>query len=266
MLKFSPENAKTRKLYPILKDWLSGRKIFSLDLLSGKFCPFAKLCKSQVEVVDGKRKIKDGKHTEFRCFSASQEVLFPHVFKNREHNSTLLRSCRSEKQITELIDSSLPTNAGVVRIHVGGDFFNRWYFKGWLNVAQKHPNTLFYTYTKSLPYWVENRKEVDRLPNFVLTASYGGSQDELIASENLRFAQVISESWVCEKIIKRGASHVPKLGTHYDGLAIDHDDSHASLPHKRGESFALLLHGPQPKGSDASKSRSILGGLGEYKR
>ena len=46
------------------------------------------------------------------------------------------------------------------------------------------------------------------------------------------------------------------------GLEIDHDDAHA-LGKK---SFALLLHGTQPKGSEASKALQVLrkAGKGGY--
>ena len=39
------------------------------------------------------------------------------------------------------------------------------------------------------------------------------------------------------------------------GMVIDHDDTSAFMQDK---SFALLLHGVQPKGSDASKALSVL--------
>jgi hypothetical protein len=38
------------------------------------------------------------------------------------------------------------------------------------------------------------------------------------------------------------------------GLVIDHDDSHAAIPSQRYNSFALLIHGQQPKGSKASEA------------
>ena len=36
------------------------------------------------------------------------------------------------------------------------------------------------------------------------------------------------------------------------GLEIDDDDTHASDPTKRDNDFALLIHGVQPKGSEAA--------------
>ena len=73
MLKFSKANAKTAKLalVPSLAKYLAnGRKVYSLDLLSGFYCPFAKECLSKAVVeADGSRHIEDGEHTKFRCFS-----------------------------------------------------------------------------------------------------------------------------------------------------------------------------------------------------
>ena len=96
MLKFSKANAKTQALAndAELADYLTDkRKIYSLDLLSGYSCPYAKKCLSKAVVQDnGKRKIKDGKHTEFRCFSASQEVQYTNVYNSRKHNFDLLRN------------------------------------------------------------------------------------------------------------------------------------------------------------------------------
>ena len=50
------------------------------------------------------------------------------------------------------------------------------------------------------------------------------------------------------------------------GLIIDHDDSHAANPSWRDESFALLIHGTQPAGSDAAVALKALKGKGTYSR
>ena len=88
MLKFSKANAKTEALKQVdeLKPYLEGkRKIYSLDLLSGYSCPAAHDCLSKaVADENGKRKIKDGPHTKFRCFSASQEVQYTNVYNSRK--------------------------------------------------------------------------------------------------------------------------------------------------------------------------------------
>ena len=49
-------------------------------------------------------------------------------------------------------------------------------------------------------------------------------------------------------------------------LIIDHDDSHAANPTWRDESFALLIHGTQPAGSEAATALKELKGKGSYSR
>ena len=252
MLKFSKANAKTQALAndAELAEYLQGnRKIYSLDLLSGWSCPHAKDCLSKAIVQDnGKRKIKDGKDTQFRCFSASQEVQYTNVYNSRKHNFDLLRNLRYN-DMYELIDSSLPKNAGIVRIHVAGDFFSEEYMHAWYTVALNNPKILFYAYTKSLRFWLAIN-EFPILHNFVLTASYGGRDDHMIDQFNLRSAKVVFSEAEAEEL----------------GLAIDHDDSHAAKPTLRDDSFALLIHGTQPAGSEASTALKKLKGKGSYSR
>jgi hypothetical protein len=251
MLKFSNANAKTEALkkVPELAEYLKDkRKIYSLDLLSGYSCPYAKACLSKAVVQsDGRRKIKDGVHNEFRCFSASQEVQYTNVFNSRKHNFDLLR--QSENMDLLLMDS-LPKNAGIVRIHVAGDFFNSEYMWAWWLTASENPNVLFYAYTKSLRYWVDVVEEMPILDNLVLTASYGGSNDYMIDAHGLRSTKVVFSEAEAEKL----------------GLEIDHDDSHAARPSLRNQDFALLVHGTQPKGSEAATALKELKGKGSYSR
>ena len=258
MLYFSDANNKLKALYDVahLHDWLvPHRKVYSLDLLSGWSCPFAKECLSKVHETGNLTKsgnpqviLKDGKDTLFRCFSASQEVLLPNVYKRRKHNFDTLRNMSSVNDMIGEIDSNLPDDAGILRWHVGGDFFNSKYFFAAINVALMNPTKLFYAYTKSLRYWIQYR---DVLPlNFILTASRGGRDDWMISEYGLRESIVVfSEAEAEEK-----------------GLEIDHDDSHAAIPSWQDFSFALLIHGVQPKGSKASKAVSALKGKGSYGR
>lgn len=244
MLKFSPANAKLVKL-----EKKTG-KLYSFSMLSGHNCPFAKDCLSRaVKQNDGTMKIVDGKDTVFRCFSASQEVLFPAVYAQRKHNQDAIRSCKNDRaKMREMILEALPLKSKVIRIHIGADFITANYFRAWCDVARLTPNVLFYAYTKSLRFWVADR---DYIPeNMVLTASRGGLEDSLISQHNLREAVVVfSEAEAAEK-----------------GLAIDTDDSHAALPELRNKSFALLIHGVQPKGSEAGKAVRELNGVGSYRK
>ena len=252
MLKFSNANAKTEALKndSELAEYLTDkRKIYSLDLLSGYSCPYADECLSKAVVQeDGKRKIKDGKNTKFRCFSASQEVQYTNVYNLRKHNFDMLRKL-SCGEMVDMIDKSLPKNAGIVRIHVAGDFFSQQYMDAWYSVAVANPDILFYAYTKSTRFWVL-QNEFPILHNFVLTASMGGRLDYVTENYGLRKAVVVfSEAEAAEL-----------------GLEIDHDDTHAAKPSLRNQDFALLIHGTQPAGSEAAQALKELKGKGSYSR
>ena len=249
--KWSKANTKLKKLYKhrdgILSNWLDvkhGRKyaqVYSLDLQSGVSCPMAHKCFSVARERDnGTRFIQDGKHTEFRCFSASQEAQYTGVYKKRRANFEFLRPL-DRHDIANLLHDTLPVDAGIVRAHVAGDMFKESYFRAWLDLAKARPHVLFYAYTKMLNLWIKHRDIVERLPNFVLTASRGGKLDHLIEEHGLREARVVLSPDECSD-----------LGP------IDDDDSHAANPATRNDSFRLLIHGTQPPGSDASKALQIL--------
>lgn len=227
MLKFSFSNSKLAK----------GIATFSLP--SGWSCPFAGDCLSKANRETGK--VTDGKDCKFRCFSASQEAVYKNVRLARWHNFDLLKG-KTVEGMVNLIQEALPM-VRMVRIHVGGDFFSQNYFDAWLAVANRNPNTIFYAYTKSVKYWIARRAVIPS--NFILTASRGTKDDALIDKYNLRCAEVVfSEQEAIDK-----------------GLEIDHDDSHA---YTNGPSFALLIHGTQPAGSEAGKAKAKLKGKGSY--
>ena len=142
----------------------------------------------------------------------------------------------------------MPDNLGICRIHVAGDFFNPNYMKAWVMVAKLNEDRLFYAYTKSLKFWLDM---VDDIPyNMVMTASYGGRDDHLIATKGLRSATVVFSEAEADRL----------------GAEIDHDDSHAAQPSLRNDSFALLLHGTQPAGTEAADALKALKGKGSYSR
>lgn len=230
MLKFSPANTKLQKLekvkaiQPYLDD---GRKVYSLDLLAGHTCPFAHNCLSRV--IEGK--IQDGKHTKFRCYAASLEVLYKNVYAAHKFNTDLVRAA---PDIFSLLHSSMPKNLGVLRIHSSGDFFNQKYFDAYVKLAELNADRLFYAYTKNLNVWIKRKNNLP--PNLVLTASYGGKLDHLIKPNKLRYAKVI--------LYKEDSND----------LEIDDNDSHAADPSKRNQNFCLLIHGQQMPNSEAQRA------------
>jgi hypothetical protein len=187
---------------------------------------------------DGKLgKIVDGPDQEFRCFAASLEAVFKGFRDNNSSNLELLKACETETDMVNLINSSLPAQAQVVRIHISGDFFSQTYFNAWVRVALANVNVRFYAYTKSLKFWLAMR---DVIPsNMHLTASEGGKFDSLIAEHRLKNSRVVFS-------VEEAALL---------GLTIDHDDSHAA---DGDDSFALLLHGMQAKGSKAAAAMKLI--------
>jgi len=242
LLKFSVGNAKLKK------DTL----IF--DLPAGKVCPGALNCHSWVNVdKDGKRSIKDGKFTEFRCYAASQEVLYTALFQKRQYNLNLILEALKEDQkqksffsdtallILRSLDRYETKNIKKVRIHSSGDFFNMAYLDAWLAVAKIKPHLKFYFYSKSLDLFLNKP-----LPkNVYLTASYGGLYDHLIKDNFKRYAVVV---------YSKSEAYTLGLLHNGQGYKIDKDDSSCFI----NRPFALLLHGSQPKGSTASKALQAI--------
>ena len=241
LLKFGNPNAKLKAL---AKKKNLTLKTFSLP--SGWTCPGAKDCLSKADRATGK--IKDGKDTEFRCFQASAEAVYPSLRNMVWNNFDLIKAAMTDawryskdkvQAVANLICDSLPNKFDILRVHVGGDYFSKEYLLAWVEVAKRNPDKIFYSYSKSLHFF----SEVELPSNLILTASRGGKFDNLIEENAFKEAVVVfSEDEAAEK-----------------GLDIDHDDSHALGT----ESFALLLHGTQPKGSIASKALSALRAAGK---
>tara|TARA_R100001463_G_scaffold125142_3_gene182447 strand:+ start:1022 stop:1675 length:654 start_codon:yes stop_codon:yes gene_type:complete len=185
-------------------------------------------------------KIHDGPSCKFRCWAASHEARIKSARDNAWANYVELQKRTTDQMTNIIVDSLLPIHnkyvsnhqqTPIVRIHVGGEFFSEKYFLAWLNVAKHFKSTQFYAYTKALPFWVVS---MDNIPdNVELNASRGGRFDHLIDEYKLKEARVVYDEQTANDL----------------GMEIDHDDSHAYTP---GPSFALLLHGTQPAGSDAS--------------
>lgn len=158
--------------------------VYEWNLPTGSSCPFALECKVTVDRATGKFDVKKG---AYRCYAASAER-FPGVREHRWKNFELVKQGGIPK---------IPKDCHSLRIHMSGDFFNQAYFDMWLKLANENPDVEMWAYTKSLQYWV-NR--IDSIPkNLVLTASYGGRQDELIEKHNLKNVMVFNNQSLVPK-------------------------------------------------------------------
>ena len=230
LLKFTFENAK-----------LKG--IWHYSLPSGFTCPGAKSCKTFADRITGKitdeQTPVDGQ--AFRCYAAMDEARRPNVRKTRWDNFDLLKG-KTISQIVDLIVSSIKETGlkrgGTLRVHIGGDYFSQIYFNAWMKVASFFPNIVFYSYTKSIKFLLEYITAYGGLPkNFVFTCSRGGKYDNLIPSTMVKSAKVFFSDDEAKAL----------------GLDIDHTDD---LAISGSDDFALVIHGSQPAGSEASKALS----------
>lgn len=152
--------------------------VYEWNLPTGTTCPFALECKVVVDRVTGKFDIKRG---QYKCYASSSER-FPAVRNHRWNNFEFVKNGNVPE---------IPKDCKAIRIHASGDFFNQKYFDMWLQLAKDNPHIEMWAYTKSVGYWVERINEIP--DNFILTASYGGKQDDLIKKHNLKNVMVYSD-------------------------------------------------------------------------
>jgi hypothetical protein len=209
------------------------KDIYTFSLPAGWTCPGAQSCLAKVNRKTGK--LSDGENTIVRCFSASEEAVYTAVRQIRWHNYDLLQKCKSVEELTSLICGSIPTDAKIIRIHVSGDFYNLNYFQAWVNAAKQFPNIVFYAYTKSVNFYSQLRSDLPS--NFKVTCSLGSRYDNLTLENNFKFAKIVLSPEEAQML----------------NLEVDTDDSHA---YTSDESFALVVHGTQPKNSDAGRAWS----------
>ena len=235
-------------LYPVLKFHGPSGKLSKLinaySLSSGNTCPGAKDCLSRADRDTGK--IKD--YGLFRCYMASLEAIYPSLRETVWHNTELMRSMKSREEIVDLIERSLIAHKpefiagfrGIMRPHIGGDFFSKDYAMAMNDFCHKHPEMLVYCYTKSPHLFMKKDRilKEDIAPNFVINVSSGGRYDYLNAYfTEAHIVYSKEEAYECD-------------------LTIDHDDTLAMNP--ASGDFAILLHGNQPKGSHAQEALKLL--------
>lgn len=177
---------------------------WEFSLPAGATCPFAKECKVIVGEHSGKF-LNDSQ--SFRCYAASAER-FPSARNSRWRN------------YRAVLSGIMPDLSGCthVRIHMAGDFFSQEYFDKWLSVCWSHRKTMFWAFTKSLPFWIARLDYIP--PNLNLTASFGGVYDHLIGKYGLKHATVY-----------KNITDVPH------GVPVDTNDIYAA---NGQNSFALL--------------------------
>lgn len=235
VLSISPGNAKLEWPY--------------LSLPAGYTCPMATICKNFAAKPGQKfsngKSLKAGPEAEFMCYAARQQAQYSKTAgKNAFSNLKLLTEANSAGGIqgmANLIIESIEyhgfAGTDVFRIHEGGDFFSSDYMKAWIMVANHFSRTNFYTHTTSLNFWIANKGSIPR--NMRLIASMDRNNEKMIMGNQLRYSRVVYSVEEAQQL----------------KLKIDYDDSLACCTN---ENFALLIHGQQPAGSEASKAVSNI--------
>lgn len=245
VLGFSKNNAKL--------DW----PYFSLP--AGYTCPFATVCKNFPAKWEGpikggefkkpsswEKNVKAGPKAEMMCYAARAQGQYPGANVQAFKNLDLIKKMKTKEKIADLIVKSMKYHGlgdiDVLRIHEAGDFFSQEYFDAWVEVAKRMPKTLFYAYTVSLPYYMARKNSLPK--NFKVIASMDKNNEDFILDNNLRYSRVVNSVEEAKEL----------------GLPIDVDDS---LAWGSDDNFALIIHGQQPKGSEAAQAlkKNIESGL-----
>ena len=210
---------------------------------SGITCPGANKCKAFAHMnAQGKRSVKRFKDTEFTCYSATLEALYPSLYNLTRHNTSLLNEYIKKDNFNGLVEclnvslnKKRSKNINLVRWNQSGDIYTRFELEALKEVCNLNKDLTFYFYSKNLILFPTNRS----IPNNMkVTASYGGKYDYLIDRGYFkRFSKVVF------------STNEAKLFN----LPIDTDDTHA-YEDKGANGFALLLHGTQEKNTKASEA------------
>ena len=236
VLGFSKNNAKLEWPY------------FSLP--AGYTCPFATVCKNfpakwEGPVKGGKFKkpasweknVKPGPQAEIMCYAARAQGQYPGANIQAFKNLDLLKRMKTKEKMANLIIKSMEyhglANTDILRIHEAGDFFSQDYLDAWIEVAKRMPQTLFYAYTVSLPYYMARKNSLPK--NFKIIASMDKHNEKFIMDNGLRYSRVVGSEEEAREL----------------GLPIDVDDS---IAWGSDDDFALVIHGSQPKGSEAAET------------
>ena len=177
------------------------------------------------------------------------ESIYPSHRKSLWNNyQTLLYYADEKHKLYRILRDSLVAEVSAHKLSTGktpkvrifgtsGDFWHENMYLACIALATSLPKIKFYWYTKAIPLWI---KHIDKIPpNLEQNASLGGRYDNLIYENNLKYAKVVYSFEEANRL----------------GLPIDKQDELASEP---GGSFAIPIHGVQPKGSAASKALQQL--------
>jgi|TARA_R100000152_G_C6705317_1_gene134025 hypothetical protein len=154
------------------------------------------------------------------CYARQGTFLFKGSKRVRIDNHQLLLTTHVTHGLQGVIDildeavKSVSKTVAVIRLHDSGDFFKKWYVQAWVEVIKRHPNILFYAYTKSFPMF----KGIDLPSNFRVTYSFGGKWDKKIDGPNSRIFPTLDDRIKAGYVDGNDSDMPAILGEHNIGL------------------------------------------------
>ena len=154
------------------------------------------------------------------CYARQGTFLFKGSKRVRIDNHQLLLTTHVTHGLQGVIDildeavKSVTKTVAVIRLHDSGDFFKKWYVEAWVEVIKRHPNILFYAYTKSFPMF----KGIDLPSNFRVTYSFGGKWDNKIEGPNSRIFPTLDDRIEAGYVDGNDSDMPAILGEHNIGL------------------------------------------------
>ncbi len=154
------------------------------------------------------------------CYARQGTFLFKGSKRVRIDNHQLLLTTHVTHGLQGVIDildeavKSVTKTVAVIRLHDSGDFFKKWYVEAWVEVIKRHPNILFYAYTKSFPMF----KGIDLPSNFRVTYSFGGKWDKKIDGPNSRIFPTLDDRIKAGYVDGNDSDMPAILGEHNIGL------------------------------------------------
>jgi hypothetical protein len=134
------------------------------------------------------------------CYINKGFYLIPAVQAKHEKNYDYSKQDNFINMIQKEIDSKR-NKITHVRVHSGGDFYNKKYLFKWLEIAKSNEDIIFYCYTKSIPLFKKNIKLIDSISNFKYCYSLGGKFDFMINKLKDNFSKVFQTK---EQLINDG--------------------------------------------------------------
>lgn len=212
---------------------LTYNAVVSFSIPAGYTCPAASICQTWFN--PDTMKMEWGEHAKVTCFMARVEGYAPAARRAYWTNWEMLKQADEQGGVLAMTDLILRSLAAwpklqVMRIHAGGDYYNRRYFDAWANVVRERQDVTFFGYTKMLPFLIDALKW--DLPNWFMNYSYGGTYDK-------RRPDSVPTSYIVKSVEDADALDVPVICSNHDNDA-DYSEDYRMILARR--SFALIEH------------------------